>query len=179
MIQRLLLLSVLFLGLATGYLFWQSQQRKIAYVDSVKLLDGYQAMAEARKGYAAKSRQWQANIDTLSADVHRAMREYERKSASMTSKERELSTQLLHRKQQELVTYQQAIQQSAQQEDSKSTQQVLTRVNTFLTRYGQAHQYDLILIATPAGAIAYAKPGLDLTEEVVQALNQEYGKLAK
>lgn len=179
MLQRLLLLCVLLLGLATSYLFWQQQARRIAYVDSAKLLDGYQAMATARKAYTAKSKQWQANIDTLSADVQRAIRQHERKSATMTPKERELSTQLLHKKQQELVNYQRAIQQSAQQEDSKSTQQVLTQVNTFLEKYGQSHHYDLILIAAPGGSIAYAKPGLDLTAEVVEALNNEYSKSTK
>lgn len=179
MLQRLLIGCLLLLSLATGYLFWQNKQRKIAYVDSAKLLDGYQAMIDARKGYTVKSQKWQANIDTLSTDIQRAIREHERKAATMTAKERELSTQLLHRKQQELVSYQRAIQQSAQQEDSKSTQQVLTQVNTFLTRYGQTHQYELILIAAPSGTIAYAKPSLDLTAEIVQALNQEYHKSAK
>lgn len=179
MFQRILLGCIALLCFATGYLFWQNQQRKIVYIDSAKLLEGYQAMVEARKEYASKSQQWQANVDTLSIDVQKAMRAYERKSASMTSKERELSTQLLHRKQQELVNYQRTIQQSAQQEETKRTQQVLVRVNAFLTRYGQAQHYDLILIATPAGTIAYAKPGLDVTEEVVRALNQEYGKPVK
>lgn len=176
MLQRLLLAGFLLLGLAVSYLFWYNQSHRIAYVDSAKLLNGYQAMVEARKVYAAKSQQWQANIDTLSTDVQRAIRDYERKSISMTLKERELATQLLHKKQQELVNYQRSIQQSAQQEDTKSTQQVLTQVNAFLTRYGQAHDYELILIAAPSGTIAYAKPGLDLTEEVIQALNQDYSR---
>ncbi len=176
MIQRLLLSCTLLLILATGYLLWQNQQRHIAYVDSVKLLNGYQAMLDARKAYEAKSHKWQANIDTLSADVQRAIRGYERKAAGMTPKERALSTELLHTKQRELVNYQHAIQESAQQEDNKGTQQVVTQVNTFLERYGKAHGYDLILVATPSGSIAYAKAGLDLTEEVVKELNKEYVK---
>jgi len=176
MIQRILLGFVLLLTALTGFLVWQNQQRRIAYVDSVRLLNGYQAMLDARKDYAVKSHKWQANIDTLSTDVQRAIRNYERKAGSMTGKERALSTELLHTKQKELVNYQHAIQESAQQEDTKSTQQVIIQVNTFLTRYGQQHGYDLILVATPAGSIAYAKPGLDLTEEVTTALNQEYSK---
>lgn len=177
MIQRLLLACTLLLILLTSYLFWQQQQCKIAYVDSVKLLNGYHAMLDARKAYAVKSHKWQANIDTLSADVQRAIRGYERKAAGMTPKERALSTALLHTKQKELVDYQRAIQESAQQEDNKTTQQVITQVNAFLERYGKAHAYDLILVATPSGSIAYAKPGLDLTEEVLTDLNKEYIKV--
>lgn len=176
MIQRILLFFVLVLTLITSYLLWQNQQNRLAYVDSVKLLNGYQAMLDARKAYAAKSHKWQANIDTLSADVQRAIRGYERKVGTMTPKERALSAELLHTKQKELVNYQRAIQESAQQEDSKSTQQVVTQVNAFLERYGKQHDYDLILVATPSGSIAYAKPGLDLTEEVIAELNKEYIK---
>jgi outer membrane protein len=176
MIQRLLLSCTLLLILITSYLLWQNQQQHVAYVDSVKLLNGYQAMLDARKAYEVKSRKWQANVDTLSADVQHAIRGYERKVASMTPKERALSTELLHNKQRELVNYQRAIQESAQQEDSKSTQQVVAQINAFLERYGKTHGYDLILVATPSGSIAYAKAGLDLTGEVVKELNKEYVK---
>ena len=167
---------LLVLTAAVVYLGWSSRQRRLVYVDSAKLLDGYQAMAEARKAYATKAQRWQANVDTLAANVQRAIREHERKAAAMSIKERELSTQLLRRKQQELVNYQRANQQTAQQEESKATQQVLTQVNSFLTRYGEAHDYDLILVASPAGTIAYARPGLDVTEDVVRELNQGYNK---
>lgn len=180
MVQRLLLAFVLLLlCLSTGYLLWQHQRRQIAYVDSVKLLNGYKAMINARKAYTAKSRTWQANIDTLAAGVEQAMRAHERKVAAMTPKERSLSTDLLRAKQKELIDYQRAIRESAQQEDTKETQQVVTQVNTFLERYGKAHGYDLILVATPSGTIAYAKPGLDVTEEVVNELNLEYSSAGK
>lgn len=179
MIQRILLGFILLLTVLTSYLVWQNHQQRIAYVDSAKLLNGYQAMLDARKDYAAKSHKWQANIDTLSADVQRAIRTYERKTASMTPKERTLSTELLHTKQRELVSYQRAMQESAQQEDTKDTQQVITRVNTFLERYGKEHNYDYILVATPSGTIAYAKQGMDLTQEMVKELNQEYGKTSR
>lgn len=176
MTQKILAGLVFLVVLSTAYLLWQSQQRRIAYVDSVRLLNDYQAMRDARKAYAVKSRKWQANIDTLSADVQRAIRTYERSVSKMTPKERALSTELLHTKQKELVNYQRAIQESAQQEDTKSTQQVVTQVNAFLERYGKQHNYDLILVATPSGSIAYAKSGLDLTEDVATELNKEYIK---
>lgn len=176
MLQRLLLFAVLLLALAVGYLFWQRQQSHLVYVDSVKLLNGYQAMLDARKAYAAKATKWQATIDTLSTDVQRAMRDYERKASGLNPKERALSLELLQNKKKQLATYQRAIQESAQQEDTKSTQQVVSQVNAFLTRYGQQHNYDFILVATPSGSIAYAKTGLDLTDEVIAALNKDYSK---
>lgn len=174
MLTRLLAAGLLILALITGYLSWHVTRQSIAYVDSTRLLNNYKAMVDARKAYNGKMRKWQANIDTLSVDVQRALHAYERKAASMTPKERALSTELLRTKQKQLVDYQRAIQESAQQEDAKSTQQVITQVNAFLERYGKAHQYDLILVATPSGSIAYAKTGLDLTNEVTDELNKEY-----
>jgi outer membrane protein len=169
------------LVLALAALGWQFQRSspRIAYVDSVKLLNGYRVMAGARKAYEAKARNWQTNIDTLSSETQQAIRDFEKAAGSMTVTERKLSTERIRTKQQELRRYQQAIQEAARQEEAKGTQEVISQVNGFLEEYGQTHGYDLILVATPAGSIAYAKPGLDLTDKIVLELNEKHGKYPK
>lgn len=179
MLNRLQLGLIILLCLAASYLGWQNQRHKIAYVDSVKLLNGYQAMLDARKAYGSKAKLWQANVDTLTVSVQHAIQAYERGVARMTPKERSLATGLLRAKQKELANYQRTIQSTAQQEDTKDTQRVVAQVNAFLERYGKSHDYDLILVATPAGSIAYAQNGLDLSDEVIKGLNQEYSKSSR
>jgi Skp family chaperone for outer membrane proteins len=46
-------------------------------------------------------------------------------------------------------------------------------VNAFLMRYGKKHGYKMILIAAN-GNIAYADPSMDITDQIVEALNNEY-----
>jgi len=177
------LASILALSLVSlilsGYTLWRLQPPAIAYVDSVKLLNAYQGMVDSRKEFTEKSRQWQANVDTLSTEVQRAIRKYEYESANMSPKERRLTQELLRAKQKGLFDYQKSVETTAREEDNQSTSLVLTQVNVFLKKYGQQKGYDLILVANSSGTIAYAKEGLDLTADVLNGLNREYTKPRK
>ncbi|MBT1686914.1 OmpH family outer membrane protein [Dawidia soli] len=175
MLQRILvglgvlnLLFVIFLGV----LFFQGQN--VVYVDSVKLMNGYKGMQDARAAYQQKAGAWKANIDTLASEVQKQIFTYEKESPRMSAKERQLSQELIRTKQKQFTDYQQAMNTQAQQEDSKMTGEVVTQVNAYLKKYGEANGYKIILAATEYGNIAYADEGLDITEKVLEGLNNEY-----
>lgn len=163
------LLGIIFLG---AYYFYH--QQRVVYVDSNKLVNGYQGMIEARKVYQQKATAWKANIDTLANEVQQQIFRYEKESPKMTAKERELSQELIRTKQKQLAEYQQAMNNQAQQEDSKMTTDVLTQVNVYLKKYGEQKGYTIILAATEYGNLAYADDALDITTEVLEGLNKEY-----
>ncbi|MEM8567076.1 MAG: OmpH family outer membrane protein, partial [Bacteroidota bacterium] len=54
------------------------------------------------------------------------------------------------------------------------TSQVLEQINAYLKTYGEQNNYRIILAATEYGNVAYAADGLDITEEVLEGLNNEY-----
>ncbi len=149
---------------------------KVGYIDSAKILNEYKGAGNAKKTYDIKAKRWQSNIDTLTNEVQKAIKEYEKGLNSMSSKEQQLSKQLIATKQKQLAEYQKAIQENANLENSKLLQGVVSQVNAFLLKYGKEHNYKLILIANQSGTIAYAREGLDITNDVIQELNEEYGK---
>lgn len=146
----------------------------IVYVDSNKLLNGYQGMIDARKAYQQKATIWKANIDTLTSEVQQQIFKHEKESPKMSIKERALSEELILTKQRLLSEYQQAMNNQAQQEDSKMTSDVLVQVNAYLEKYGEREGFKIILAATEYGNLAYADDELDITEEVLAGLNKEY-----
>ena len=170
----LLTLCVIFL-LVNTFFFSHSS---IAYVDSAKLLNGYNAMVQARSEFEKKQKTWEANIDSLTLDVQNAIKKYEKTAATGTDKEKQLSRELITGKQKQLYDYQNAIKQNASQEEQRLTQNVLTTVNTYLLRYGKKNGFKMILIAAN-GNIAYADPGMDITDRVVEQLNKEYAVAPK
>lgn len=159
--------------------FFLIRNEKIAYVDSAKLLNGYKAMTDARGEYEKKATTWKANVDTLMNDVQNQIKKYERAAGSMSASERQMAQELIRTKQKQLNDYQQALQQTAGEEDARLTQKVVSQVNSFLERYGKKHSYKIILVANQTGNIAYASEGMDITEKVVEELNNEYSKPAK
>lgn len=175
MLQRILLglgvLNLLFVIFLT-VLFFRHQQT--VYVDSAKLMNGYKGMQDARAAYQQKAGAWKANIDTLASEVQKQIFAYEKESPRMSAKERQLSQELIRTKQKQFADYQQAMNSQAQQEDAKMTSEVVTQVNAYLKKYGEANGYKVILAATEYGNIAYADESLDITEKVLEGLNREY-----
>nr|WP_199156311.1 OmpH family outer membrane protein [Pedobacter sp. ASV2] len=171
----LVILNVLFIT-STSFLvtrfFWKSD--KIAYVDSSKILSEFKGAEEAKKSFGTKAKTWQSNIDSLTTEVQNSIKKYEKDLATMSSKEQNLSKQLLGNKQKQLGDYQNAIRENAKQEDAKLTQDVVAKINAYLTKYGEQKNYKIILIANQSGTIAYAEKELDITKDVIDGLNNEY-----
>jgi outer membrane protein len=156
------------------YFFLFGNNQKIYYVDSAQLVHGYQGMSKARKAFQKKTLTWKANVDTLASEVQKQIMKYEKEIGTMTAKEKQLSQELIKAKQNQLIEYQHAMNTQAQQEDEKMTNEVIAQINAYIKKYGEGHNYKIIMAATQYGNIAYADEGLDITKEVLEGLNKEY-----
>jgi outer membrane protein len=153
-----------------------STEGKIAYVESGKMLDGYQGMKDARKAFESKARGWEQQNQNMLATFKTAVEAYQKQAPSLTNEQRAATEQKLQAQQQEVGQKQQQLQAQAQEEEAKLTQKVLESVNKKVEAYGKAHGYKLILIAAPSGTIAYGQKDLDITTPVLAYLNAEYRK---
>jgi outer membrane protein len=149
---------------------------KIAYVESGKMLDGYQGMKDARKAFEGKARGWERQNQALLTSFKAAVEAYQKQAPSLTDQQRAAAEQKLQAQQQQVAQQQQQLQGQAQEEEGKLTQNVLSSVNKKVEAYGKAHGYKLILIAAPSGTIAYGEKSLDITTPVLTYLNAEYRK---
>ena len=149
---------------------------KLAYVESGKMLDGYQGMKDARKAFEGKARGWEKQNQALLATFKVAVEGYQKQAPTLSAEQRAATEQKLQEQQQQVAQQQQALQAQAQQEEGKLTQSVLESVNKKVEAYGKAHGYKLILIAAPSGTIAYGEKNLDITAPVLAYLNANYRK---
>ncbi len=148
----------------------------IVYVESAKLLDGYQGMKDARRSFEAKAKGWERQNQALVSSFRSAVEQYQKTAAGLTPEQRAAAEQQLQQKQQQGAVEQQKIQAQAQEAEGKLTQTVLESVNKKVEAYGKAHGYKMILIAAPSGTIAYGEKALDVTTPVLAYLNSEYRK---
>jgi outer membrane protein len=148
----------------------------IVYVESAKLLDGYQGMKDARRSFEGKAKGWERQNQALVSSFRTAVEQYQKTAAGLTPEQRAAAEQQLQQKQQQGAAEQQKIQAQAQEAEGKLTQTVLESVNKKVEAYGKAHGYKMILIAAPSGTIAYGEKGLDVTTPVLAYLNSEYRK---
>ena len=147
---------------------------KLAYVESSKMLDGYQGMKDARKAFEGKARGWEKQNQTMLASFKANVEGYQKQAPTLSAEQRAATEQKLQEQQQQVAQQQQQLQAQAQQEEAKLTQSVLESVNKKVEAYGKAHGYKLILIAAPSGTIAYGEKNLDITTPVLAYLNANY-----
>lgn len=147
-----------------------TRSEKVAYIDTSKLLSKSNEMQNLKKQLEKEQTSIAGNIDTLTTELQNSLKEYEKSQSKMSPKEKQLSQELLRNKQQQLIQYQQAVQQKVQGEEQKKTQEVLNTINARIKEYGERKGYKLIL-ATSGGNIAYGDQAADITEEIAQLIN--------
>lgn len=169
--------SVLALVISVFSLGWSVFSKPdLVYVDVNKLMEGYKRSKVEREKFNRKATALKANVDSLATDWQKELKKYEKERASMSKKELELQQELLASKQQQVNNYQQAIQRQIREEDQKMTQTVINDINDYVKEYGKKKGYRIIFGASGGGNIMYAADAADLTEEVLDGLNAEYGK---
>jgi outer membrane protein len=147
-----------------------TKSEKIAYIDTGKLLEQSKDMQNLKKQLEKDQVAVKGNIDTLTAEFQNELKKYEKDQSKMSLKEKQLSQELLRSKQQQLMQYQQAIQQKVGGEEQKRTQEMLTGINVKIKEYGEKKGYKIIF-ATSGGNIAYGDKGVDITEDIVKLIN--------
>ena len=167
-------LSVLALTASLATFFISQSTSELVYVDVNKLLEGYDRTKVDRQTFTEKANVMKANVDSLMVDWQNELKTYERERTAMTKKELALKQELLQTKQQQINNYQQAIQKQIQEEDQKMTQTVVNDINDYVKEYGKEHGHRIIFGAQGSGNIMYAEQGTDLTDKVLEGLNQQY-----
>nr|WP_045690232.1 OmpH family outer membrane protein [Hymenobacter sp. AT01-02] len=76
---------------------------KVAYVESSKLLDGYQGMKDARRSFEAKAKRWEAQNQKMVQGFQGAVQKYQQQAASLTAEQRAATEQQLQGRQMQVL----------------------------------------------------------------------------
>lgn len=144
------------------------QQPKVAYVLSEELIYQYKGTLEAQNAFQQKTGAWQANVDTLKAELQREILKLNSNSEDQALLKR------VRMKENQLKQYAAAIDQKARQEDEEMMQSVLNQVNSFVTQYAKENNYKIIFGATGSGSILYGEDMYNITDQVLRELNKHY-----
>ncbi|MDP1744606.1 MAG: OmpH family outer membrane protein [Bacteroidota bacterium] len=175
MMNKVVLGLVIVAVLISGTALYQSNHSvKIAYIRSADMVYSYEGMKDAQKAYQDKMLAWQANVDTLRIELERNFNTYTNESTKLSVKEKSEKESLLSQQQQNYNQYAQAIKAKSKTEEQKMTEGVLNQVNSFIEEYSKKQGYDVVIGTTTSGNLLYAKQYMDITEDVLKALNENY-----
>lgn len=168
--KRLILLMILSLGL------FSCQQSKTAYINTTEVMDGFEKLKETEERLNQEEQGIKAQIDSLVAEsgYQDLVQEYQANKGKMSkAKEDELYDQIMQI-QQQLGQQQQMASQQFQQRKNSELNSLNDSIESFIQEYGKSNGYTYIYGANDSGSIMYADEKLDITEEIIKALNDNY-----
>ena len=151
------------------------QKEKIVYVNSDTLSEQYGYFKDIRARLEDKAKKAQSNLQAKGQAFQREIAEAEKNAATMSAAERQATEERLARKQQELAQLNQNASNSLAQDEATEFNAVYTAITEYLKKHAEEKGYRFVLTYSHTNpAVLYADPELDITKEVLDALNKEY-----
>lgn len=153
-----------------------AQEMKIGFVDLQRALnevdEGAAAKAALKREFDAK----QAELDNRQNELKALKDELDARGMMMTPEAKQEKAAELQRKLMEVQQIYFQLQQELSQKEAQATSGIFAKMGTLLETMGRESGYTIIV---EKSAVVYAKPSLDLTNELIRRYNDAYGSKKK
>ena len=162
-------------GEATGVV---ASKGDIVYVDLDRILMDYDMANDLRSVVETKAQNIQAEITRRGKKLENEVKSFQEKmnKGLMTRSVAEAQQQKLMQQEQEFNEYAGRKQQEIQEEQVVMMNQLGDAIKTFIDNYNVEKQYAMILTNSGGAPVITADAALDITDDVLAGLNDEYIK---
>jgi len=165
----------IFYGVFAFLIFASCQQtEKIGYVDNSKLINEYREKKDIEEKLKVKVTAFQKRTDSLRKVFQLDVNEAEIKARGMSQANIQKLSQELQQREQMLSQRLQFEQQQIAQESQTQNDSLIKKIKDFVKDYGTKNGYSYILGSNEAGSVMFGKEESDLTQTLLDLLNDEY-----
>ena len=157
-------------------------QGSIVYIQLDSLINQYDMFNDLRSELENKAQAIQDDLTKKGRSFESAAKDFQTKieKGLLTRSQAEEQQQRLAERQQNLQNLSQQKQYELAEEEAVMSRQVMDAVQTFLVKYNQEKGYAMIITSSAAtNTVIAANPALDITQDVLTGLNNEYIKSKK
>ena len=148
---------------------------EIVFVNSDSLLNRYQYFKDVKARLEAKGKRMENDLRGKATSFQKEVEQYRQTGAGMTQEQRAATEQRLAQKEQQLAAQQQSSGNQLAKDESDEMKKIYEKVEAQLKKISQEKGYKMVLTYTRGNsAILYGDKTLDITEDAVRALNEEY-----
>ncbi|MAW95998.1 MULTISPECIES: OmpH family outer membrane protein [unclassified Leeuwenhoekiella] len=157
-----------------AFLVSACSKSKTGFVDTQKLFEEYTELTEVQDKYTKMSDEVRADLEPQIQAFQIKVDLYQKNAGSMSPAERQQKEQELGAMQQQIQQAQQMRGGQIQQESQAEIDTIIKKVRDFIADYGKKNEYEYIYGKNEGANILYGKEELDLTDEILKALNDKY-----
>ncbi|MDG2369345.1 MAG: OmpH family outer membrane protein, partial [Flavobacteriales bacterium] len=107
-------------------------------------------------------------------EYQRMVDDYQQSAKIMGQSEAEEKAQKIGLLENEIMQLEQSLNQKLSNDELQLTTDYVTQTNVYMQKIGEQLGYDYVLSYRLGGEMLYANPNLDITNEVIIMLNNEY-----
>ena len=150
----------------------------IVYIDLDRILMEYDMANDLRSVVETKVQNIQAEINRRGKKLENDVIEFQNKidKGLLTRTNAEVQSQKLQQQELEFNNYAAQKQQEINEEQVVMMNQLGDAIQTFLTKYNEEKQYAMILTNSGGAPVITADQSLNITDDVLAGLNEEYIK---
>lgn len=151
---------------------------KIVYIDLDRILMEYDMANDLRSVVETKVQNIQAEINRRGQKLEKQVAEYQEKiqKGLMTRSVAEVQGQKLQQEELDFNNYAAQKQQEINEEQVVMMNQLGDAIQTFINKFNEEKQYAMILTNNGGAPVITADPALNITDDVLARLNEEYVK---
>lgn len=148
----------------------------VAYIQVDSLMADYMLAEELRNTFQAKAnkadRELNAKAQKLEKDMMEAQDKIEK--GLVTRATAEQMQQKLMNQQQELMNTRDRMMNELAEEEQVMNNRIYYAIMDYLSEYNADYKYSMIISTTASGPVLHAEPSMNITKEVLAALNERY-----
>ena len=150
----------------------------IVYIDLDRILTEYDMANDLRSVVETKVQNIQAEVNRRGTKLEKEVKSFQEKMEKglMTRSVAEVQSQKLQKQELEFNNYAAQKQQEIQEEQVVMMNQLGDAIKTFIEKYNAEKQYAMILTNSAGAPVITADAALDITDDVLAGLNEEYIK---
>jgi outer membrane protein len=154
----------------------QAGGMSVAYINIDSLILKYDMAIELRNAFESKYNRAERELQAKAQRLEKDVLDYQDKASKrlMTRQQMAETEERLGKQQQELMTDRETRLGELGEEDQVMNNRVFFAVSDYLKEYNADYKYSMIISTAASGPILHADPSLDITAEVLKALNERY-----
>jgi outer membrane protein len=153
-------------------------ENAIAWVNMDSLLNRYDMYFDIQAELETKGRKMETDMTTRTRAFEKQMMDFQDKvqKGLVTRSTAQQMQQDLAAKEQELYQYRDELRMQFSEEEQVMLRRIQHSITDYLKKYNKEKGYQVILSGTFGGPVLYGNPAIEITQEVLVGLNEEYNK---
>lgn len=152
----------------------------IAFVDTDSLFEKYLMVEDIKKELEATEKKLTNDYKAQITAFQREYENYLKVGATMTLSEQKKKEEYLAQKQQNLAQLEAQYGEQLMAYKAQKNGEVQDAIFTFIEKYNKENgKYTMVLSKARTSGVLYSEPGMDITTEVIEAINAAYKPVKK